>query len=194
MNSQKNEPLAEEDFYFDESGLLVFTEHYHLKRAFCCGSGCRHCPYRLELDQQPYQIIQSPGRECAHLVNAFYESHSGNARSRDDDHFFIARSEHILGTVRFCIENGTPLLRSMLIHKDFRNRRVGTALLFAFEHYLNVHGVETVYCLSYDNLGPFYSQIGFQEITSLPDFLEERIHHYRATGAGFMGMMRAQKK
>jgi len=33
-----------EDFYF-ENGLMVFTEKYHLKRGYCCQSGCRHCPY-----------------------------------------------------------------------------------------------------------------------------------------------------
>ena len=31
--------------YSIENGLLVFTAAYHLKRGFCCGSGCRHCPY-----------------------------------------------------------------------------------------------------------------------------------------------------
>jgi len=44
----KNEepPLIEgEDFYLDELGRMVFTEVYHLKRGFCCGNGCRHCPY-----------------------------------------------------------------------------------------------------------------------------------------------------
>ena len=38
-------PLAPEDFYM-ENGLLVFTAAYHLKRGYCCDSGCRHCPYR----------------------------------------------------------------------------------------------------------------------------------------------------
>jgi hypothetical protein len=33
-----------EDFYF-EKGLMVFTENYHKKRGYCCGSRCRHCPY-----------------------------------------------------------------------------------------------------------------------------------------------------
>jgi len=33
------------DFYF-ENGLLVFTAEYHRRRGWCCGSGCRHCPYR----------------------------------------------------------------------------------------------------------------------------------------------------
>jgi len=37
--------LAPEDYYF-ENGLMVFTAAYHLKRGYCCGSGCRHCPYR----------------------------------------------------------------------------------------------------------------------------------------------------
>jgi len=32
------------DWYF-ENGLLVYTAAYHLERGFCCGSGCRHCPY-----------------------------------------------------------------------------------------------------------------------------------------------------
>jgi len=35
-------------FYFDKSGLMVFTEKYHLQRGFCCGNGCRHCPYNYE--------------------------------------------------------------------------------------------------------------------------------------------------
>jgi hypothetical protein len=31
--------------YYVENGLLVFTEAYHLRRGYCCKSGCRHCPY-----------------------------------------------------------------------------------------------------------------------------------------------------
>jgi len=37
--------LAPEDYYF-EGPNLVFTAAYHLKRGFCCGSGCRHCPFK----------------------------------------------------------------------------------------------------------------------------------------------------
>ncbi len=36
--------LAPEDFYFD-GPYMVFTAAYHLKRGYCCNSGCRHCPY-----------------------------------------------------------------------------------------------------------------------------------------------------
>jgi len=39
-------PLKEGiDYYVNEDGLFVLTETYHLKRGFCCKSGCRHCPY-----------------------------------------------------------------------------------------------------------------------------------------------------
>jgi len=34
------------DFYFDR-GLMVLSRHYHLRRGYCCGNGCRHCPYPL---------------------------------------------------------------------------------------------------------------------------------------------------
>lgn len=34
-----------EDYYFNAQGLMVMTEKYHLKRGFCCKSGCKHCPW-----------------------------------------------------------------------------------------------------------------------------------------------------
>jgi Family of unknown function (DUF5522)/Cysteine-rich CWC len=39
-------PQKEEapDFYI-ENGRYVFTAHYLQRRGYCCGSGCRHCPY-----------------------------------------------------------------------------------------------------------------------------------------------------
>ncbi|MCW5921993.1 MAG: hypothetical protein KIS77_06620 [Saprospiraceae bacterium] len=39
-------PLVEGVDYYIEKGLFVLTEHFLLKRGHCCGSGCRHCPYR----------------------------------------------------------------------------------------------------------------------------------------------------
>jgi hypothetical protein len=40
-------PPIEAGDYYEENGLFVFTAQYHLKRGYCCGSGCRHCPYRV---------------------------------------------------------------------------------------------------------------------------------------------------
>ena len=45
-SSLRPHPLREgEDFYL-EGAALVFTARYHLRRGYCCESGCRHCPYR----------------------------------------------------------------------------------------------------------------------------------------------------
>jgi hypothetical protein len=33
------------DFYFNEDGLMVFTEAYHRKRGSCCKNKCKHCPW-----------------------------------------------------------------------------------------------------------------------------------------------------
>jgi hypothetical protein len=41
-NKSKLEP---EDYYMSEDGYIVFTEKYHLKRGYCCKSGCKHCAY-----------------------------------------------------------------------------------------------------------------------------------------------------
>lgn len=31
--------------YYMEDNKVVFTEEFHLQRGYCCGNGCRHCPY-----------------------------------------------------------------------------------------------------------------------------------------------------
>jgi hypothetical protein len=42
-----------DDFYYDERGYIVLTEKYHLEKGFCCGNGCRHCPYEYECVPEP---------------------------------------------------------------------------------------------------------------------------------------------
>lgn len=36
------------DYYFNEAGLMVFTEAYHLKRGYCCKNECKHCPWNYK--------------------------------------------------------------------------------------------------------------------------------------------------
>jgi hypothetical protein len=43
---QKSPPALDPEDYYIEGKNIVFTAAYHLKRGYCCGSGCRHCPYR----------------------------------------------------------------------------------------------------------------------------------------------------
>jgi hypothetical protein len=49
----KQELIEGKDYYFNEKGLLVFTSAYHLNRGYCCGSGCRHCPFDYEAVPEP---------------------------------------------------------------------------------------------------------------------------------------------
>jgi hypothetical protein len=44
-NTERENPkLLPSDFYI-ENGFRVMTEEYHIKRGYCCGNGCRHCPF-----------------------------------------------------------------------------------------------------------------------------------------------------
>ena len=49
------------DYYFNENGLIVLTEKYHLDKGYCCGNGCKHCPYEYEAVPEPKRdfLLQS---------------------------------------------------------------------------------------------------------------------------------------
>jgi len=49
----KQELIEGADYYLNEKGLITFTAKYHLKRGYCCGSGCRHCPFDYESVPEP---------------------------------------------------------------------------------------------------------------------------------------------
>jgi len=53
------------DFYYDAQGYMVLTEKYHLEKGFCCGYGCRHCPYNYENVPEPKksQILSQQASE-----------------------------------------------------------------------------------------------------------------------------------
>ncbi|MFY7880238.1 MAG: DUF5522 domain-containing protein [Lacibacter sp.] len=44
------------DYYYDGANL-VLTAHYHTERGYCCGLGCRHCPYRYENVPEPRRTL-----------------------------------------------------------------------------------------------------------------------------------------
>jgi len=44
----ENKLIEGEDYYLSPEGYKVFTEAFHLKRGYCCKSGCRHCPYGFD--------------------------------------------------------------------------------------------------------------------------------------------------
>ena len=40
-------------YYINEEGYIVLTEQYHLERGYCCGNGCKHCPYNYINVEEP---------------------------------------------------------------------------------------------------------------------------------------------
>jgi hypothetical protein len=47
------EMIEHEDFYYNEQGYMVLTAKYLLDRGYCCGNGCKHCPYEYENVSEP---------------------------------------------------------------------------------------------------------------------------------------------
>ena len=56
-SSNMNGSPDNEDYYLDHNGLLVFTEAFLLRRGYCCGSGCRHCPYDYAAVPEPKKSL-----------------------------------------------------------------------------------------------------------------------------------------
>lgn len=48
-----NNLVESEDYYFNEDGYIVLTEKYHLEKGYCCGNGCKHCPYDYDAVPEP---------------------------------------------------------------------------------------------------------------------------------------------
>jgi hypothetical protein len=42
-----------EDYYYNAQGYIVLTTQFHLKKGYCCGNGCKHCPYEFEAVPEP---------------------------------------------------------------------------------------------------------------------------------------------
>ncbi|WP_291908096.1 DUF5522 domain-containing protein [Chitinophaga sp. CB10] len=53
----KKSLIEKVDFYYNGQGYMVFTEKYHLERGYCCGNGCRHCPYNYEKVPEPKRTL-----------------------------------------------------------------------------------------------------------------------------------------
>jgi N-acetylglutamate synthase-like GNAT family acetyltransferase len=134
-----------------------------------------------------------PGSKAAPIVDPFFEKEGKSYRARDIDLFFTAFIENtIVGACRFCIEENTPLLRSMIIHAPLRSQKIGAKILESFARYLDENKFGPTYCLPYDHLGNFYGLIGFKIIKDeeAPEFLEERVQRYRKDSSDAYMVMR----
>ena len=46
-----------EDFYLNDDGYVVLTKKYHTERGYCCGNGCKHCPFNYDCVPEPQKTI-----------------------------------------------------------------------------------------------------------------------------------------
>jgi Family of unknown function (DUF5522) len=65
MPEQAPQLIEGEDYYMD-GPYFVFTEAYHRRRGYCCGSGCRHCPWRDEPTSENPDSPTSSGQAVEH--------------------------------------------------------------------------------------------------------------------------------
>lgn len=57
INQGEKKELLPSDFYMD-NGRKVMTEQFHIRRGFCCGNGCRHCPYHPKHERGSITLIE----------------------------------------------------------------------------------------------------------------------------------------
>ena len=141
---------------------------------------------------QHLSFIQLPGDQAKSVVSSLYDEGRGIS-IRDEDLFLVAMSgERVIGSVRFCVEHGTPMLRTMRVSADYQGQKVGSQLLRHFEKYLLFHSIEDTFCLPYRYLEKFYSQIGFLLLdeSEAPEFLRARLRANRESGLDLICMKR----
>ena len=139
-------------------------------------------------------VRTAAGSTVKSQMNSFYESVGSLGRARDEDLFFIAYKDgHLAGCVRFCIESKLPLLRTMMVAKEFRNVGIGRALLKSFAEHLDENNIRDSYCIPYAHLQKFYESIGFKRVVGIqiPTYLKDRLELYASSGKQYICMHRS---
>ncbi|HEX8198146.1 MAG TPA: DUF5522 domain-containing protein [Pyrinomonadaceae bacterium] len=62
QNPKRREFIENLDYYF-ENGLMVLTAHFLRERGYCCGNGCRHCPYQTIEAKEKENLPISPNSQ-----------------------------------------------------------------------------------------------------------------------------------
>lgn len=143
--------------------------------------------------QTDAEVRELTGTEAARVADPFYVSLGRSARAQPTDVVLAAVcGGEVMGCVRYCEEQGTPLLRGMLIAETARKQGVGRKLLAAFDAFLRRRGAGDTFCLPHAHLESFYATIGFARVSEegTPAFLRERLAKYRADGYDTIVMKR----
>jgi uncharacterized protein (TIGR00290 family) len=149
MSNSKSGHELSEDYYW-ENGFMVFTESYHLKRGYCCNSGCRHCPYGFNKGnngRRKVTVSWSGGKDSAF---ALYKVLLSQEYEIVNLHTVIDEStkrvglhgihETLIEKQADCI--GLPLKKIYLASSE--NHNVYTACMLEFYNHCAQQGIELV--------------------------------------------------
>ncbi len=88
--------------YYIETARMVFTEAYHRRRGYCCGSGCRHCPFERPNELISNERTAGAGQAVACLLVIFFlVLDSARARARADVVEDFSRNPALNGWINF---------------------------------------------------------------------------------------------
>jgi N-acetylglutamate synthase-like GNAT family acetyltransferase len=134
------------------------------------------------MKQEEFKVYFSSGPDTISKIKPVYQEFFGRSNVGEDDIFFIAESNDlVIGIVRFCVEESTPLLRSMLVVPNYRGKGIGRDILKMFEKYLMENKISKTWCIPFKKLEKLYSEIGFisHPTKDAPLFLQERLKEYQ---------------
>jgi GNAT superfamily N-acetyltransferase len=122
------------------------------------------------------EFIELP--PCARpLLDKFYKLQSSRMRSVGNARWWVARSGEIVAGSNFLPVAGGHWLTGLHVAVDQRNKGLGRRLLSAAQTTLG--GPVWLFCEP--PLRGFYLSLGFEDATTLPAELTQRLQRYRAS-------------
>ena len=89
----------------------------------------------------------------------------------DLDNFFIAVDyDNVVGAVGLEKYNNCGLLRSLVVNKDYRNKKIATKLVQHIEKKAKDLGVDCIYLLT-ETAPDYFARIGYKKIKSIYSYL-----------------------
>lgn len=57
--------MDDDEAYTNPDGLVIFTAEFLLQRGYCCGNGCRNCPYDYKAVPEPRRSLLMKDRSLS---------------------------------------------------------------------------------------------------------------------------------
>ncbi|WP_105213285.1 GNAT family N-acetyltransferase [Pseudoalteromonas sp. T1lg22] len=113
------------------------------------------------------------------LVNKFYDRVGARGRANKQDQLWVVRCDNdIVAAARVSVLEQQHFLCGVFVEADYR--RQGLAATLIRQVCAELPG--PIYSFIYQHLRPFYEQLGFATVATLPEHLASRLQSYRNQG------------